>query len=51
MDYGLLKLIVVAVLAIYEVVARIAPSVKDFSIVGTIINLLKKLSDYLNNLK
>lgn len=51
MEVSLLKLVVIAILAIYEVVARIWPSVNDYSIVGKILEILKKLSDVFNNLK
>ena len=43
-----LKLIAVAVLAVYEAVVRIVPSVGDYSVVSWIIKILKKVSDTLN---
>jgi hypothetical protein len=42
------KLISVAVLAVYEVVVRVVPSVKDYSVVSWLIKALKKVSDSLN---
>lgn len=42
------KLVSIAVLAVYEVVVRIIPSVKDYSVVSWIIKALKKVSDTLN---
>jgi hypothetical protein len=47
-DPSLLKLIAAGILGIYEIVVRIVPSVKDYSVVSFAINLLKKLSDSLN---
>jgi hypothetical protein len=43
-----LKLVALALLAVYEVVVRIVPSVGDYSAVSWIIKLLKKVSDTLN---
>ena len=43
-----IKLAALALLAVYEVVVRIVPSVGDYSVVSWIINLLKKVSDTLN---
>ena len=50
-DPSALKLISVALIAIYEVVARIIPSVGDYSVISWIIKALKKVSDSLNNIK
>jgi hypothetical protein len=47
-DPSLLKLNAAGILGIYEIVVRIVPSVKDYSVVSFAINLLKKLSDSLN---
>lgn len=41
--------IILAVVGIYEVAARAIPAIKDWTVVGNIINLLKKISDALNN--
>jgi hypothetical protein len=47
-DQSLIKLITVGILAVYEVVVRIVPSVGDYSVVSWMIKLLKKVSDTLN---
>jgi hypothetical protein len=46
-----LKLIAGALLAVYEVVVRVIPSVGDYSVVSWIIKFLKRVSDSLNNIK
>jgi hypothetical protein len=43
-----LKLIAAGILGIYEIVVRVVPSVKDYSVISFAINILKKLSDTLN---
>ena len=48
---SLLKLILLAILAIYEVIVRIIPSVGNYSIIAFIIDILKKISDALNRTK
>jgi uncharacterized membrane protein len=45
---SVVKLVSVAVLAVYEVVVRLVPSVGDYSVVSWIIKALKKVSDTLN---
>ena len=45
---SVLKLAALALLAVYEVVVRVVPSVGDYSVVSWIIKLLKKVSDTLN---
>jgi len=45
---SVLKLAALALLAVYEVVVRIVPSVGDYSVVSWFIKLLKKVSDTLN---
>jgi len=50
MDIDIIKTIVLAIIGIYEVIARLIPSVADWSILGNIIRFLKVISDYLNNL-
>jgi hypothetical protein len=48
---NLLKLvgdIVLAILGIYEVLARLFPTINDITIIGNIIKILKWLSDILN---
>ena len=47
-DPGTVKLISLALLAIYDVVVRIVPSVGDYSVVSWIIKALRKVSDTLN---
>jgi len=45
---SVLKLAALALLAVYEVVVRIVPSVGDYSVVSWFIGILKKISDTLN---
>jgi hypothetical protein len=45
---SVIKLAALALLAVYEVVVRIVPSVGDYSVVSWFIKLLKKVSDTLN---
>jgi hypothetical protein len=47
-DPSTLKLVALALLAVYEVVVRIVPSVVDYSAVSWLIRILKKVSDTLN---
>ena len=51
MDVDLIKTIVAIALGVYEVVARVIPSVNDWSVLGNIIKFLRVISDWLNNLK
>lgn len=43
--------IIVIVTGIYELLSRIIPTSKTWSIIGNVINILKRISDYLDNLK
>jgi hypothetical protein len=45
---SVIKLISLALLAVYEVVVRVVPSIGDYSAVSWIIRILKKISDTLN---
>jgi hypothetical protein len=45
---SVVKLAALALLAVYEVVVRVVPSVGDYSAVSWIIRMLKKVSDTLN---
>jgi len=47
-DSSVFKMISIAVLAVYEVVVRIVPSIGDYSVISWIIKALKKVSDTLN---
>jgi hypothetical protein len=51
MDIPIIKTILLAVIGVYEVLARLIPSVADWTILGNIFKFLKWISDYLNNLK
>lgn len=51
MDVAIIQTIVLAIIGIYEVIARLIPTVADWSILGNIIRFLKMISDYLNNVK
>lgn len=46
---SLIKLIALALLAIYEIVVRLIPTVVNYSIINWIIKILKTISDTLNN--
>lgn len=50
-DPSTLKLILLALLALYEVIVRLIPTVSNLSIVGWVIKFLKWLSDALNREK
>jgi len=47
-DPSMVELISIALLAVYEVVVRLVPSVGDYSAVSWVIRVLKKISDTLN---
>ena len=47
-DPSTLKLVALALLAVYEVVVRVVPSIGDYSVVSCFIGILKKISDTLN---
>lgn len=47
-DPSVIKLVSLALLAVYEVVVRVVPSVGDYSVVSWVIEILKKISDTLN---
>jgi hypothetical protein len=46
---SIFKLIALALLAIYEVIVRIIPTIADYSPISWIIRFLKWISDGLNN--
>lgn len=45
---SVIKLVSLALLAVYEVVVRVVPSIGDYSAVSWVIRILKKISDTLN---
>ena len=47
-DPSVFKLVSLALLAVYEVVVRVVPSVADYSVVSWVIDILKKISHTLN---
>ncbi|MEI8049604.1 MAG: hypothetical protein WCI92_19680 [Bacteroidota bacterium] len=47
-DPSIIKLVSLALLAVYEVVVRVVPSIGDYSVVSWVIGILKKISDTLN---
>jgi len=47
-DPSMIKIISLALLAAYEVVVRVVPSIGDYSAVAWVIKILKKISDTLN---
>lgn len=51
METNLILIIIAVVTGVYEVLARVIPSVADWSLLGNIIKFLKVVSDWLNNLK
>ena len=50
-DPSMVNILIGGVLALYEVVVRVVPSVKDYSVISTAIRILKKISDSLNYIK
>jgi hypothetical protein len=44
-------IVITCVTGVYEVLSRAIPTVKNISILGTIINWLKKISDAFDNSK
>ena len=51
MDVDVIKTVVLAVIGVYEVIARLVPSVNDWTVLGNAIKFLRVVSDWLNNLK
>lgn len=51
MDVDVIKTVVLAVIGVYEVIARLIPSVNDWTVLGNAIKFLRVVSDWLNNLK
>ena len=47
-DPFVIKLVSLAILAAYEVVVRVVPSIGDYSAVSWVIKILKEISDTLN---
>jgi hypothetical protein len=47
-DTSIIKLVSLALLAVYEVVVRVVPSIGDYSAFSWVIGILKKISDTLN---
>ena len=45
---SIIKLVSLALIAVYEVVVRVVPSIGDYSAVSWVIGILKKISDTLN---
>lgn len=43
--------VLLLLLGVYEVLVRVFPTVKDWTILGNIIKVLAKISDWLNNSK
>lgn len=48
---SLLKLLIGAILLIYEIIVRLIPSVGNYSVIAFIIDILKKISDALDRKK
>jgi len=44
----LIQIIFATVFSAYEILVRVVPSVKDYSVISLAINILKKISDSLN---
>lgn len=51
METGLILIIIAIATGVYEVVARVIPSVGDWTLLGNIIKILKAISDALNKKK
>jgi hypothetical protein len=51
MELPIIKTIILAIVGVYEVLARLIPSINDWTVLGNIFKFLKWISDYLNNLK
>ena len=47
-SFSIIQIVSASIVTIYELVVRIVPTVGNYSAVGFIINILKKLSDTLN---
>jgi len=47
-SFSIIQIVSASIVTIYELVVRIVPTVGNYSVVGFIINILKKLSDTLN---
>lgn len=46
---NILGQVLLLVLGVYEVLIRIFPTVRDWTLLGNVIKLLVKISDWLNN--
>jgi len=46
--FSVIQIVSASIVTIYELIVRIVPTVGNYSAVGFIINILKKLSDTLN---
>lgn len=51
LDWGIVKTVLLAAVGVYEIIARLFPTVGDWTVIGNIFKFLKKLSDLLNNFK
>jgi hypothetical protein len=51
MDWHLIGIIVAVIIGVYDVLARLIPTVGNWSIIAKIIDILKWLSDYFNRTK
>ena len=47
-SFSIIQIVSASLVTIYELVVRIVPTIANYSAVGFIINILKKLSDTLN---
>ena len=45
---SILQIVAGSVVTLYELIVRIVPTVGNYSVIGFLINILKKLSDTLN---
>lgn len=49
MNLELIEKIVIITLGVYEVLTRVIPTIRDWTILGNIIKFLRIVSDWLNN--
>ena len=45
---SILQIVAGSVVTLYELIVRIVPTVANYSVIGFVIDVLKKLSDFLN---
>lgn len=51
MDLEIIKIVLAVIVGVYEVLARVIPTIRNNSLTAIIIELLRKLSELLNRKK